>query len=193
VSLLFKPAGALRGYTRHMTHRFAGLTFVASLVISLSASSAATAQTPRPACRPDAAPAPASTLNQLSWLAGVWIGVSGAVTIEEHWTPPAGGAMLAVSRTVKNGVMSAFEFLCIVEREGGLVYAAMPNGRSPATEFKLTKLEADGATFENPAHDFPKMIRYTRRDGGTLEAVVSGSSGENAEKFVFKRQNPPRP
>jgi hypothetical protein len=87
--------------------------------------------------------------------------------------------------------MTAFEFLCIVERDGGLVYAAMPNGRSPATEFRLTKLDDAGATFENPAHDFPKMIRYTRRDAATLEAVVSGSSGENAEKFVFKRQTQP--
>ena len=49
--------------------------------------------------------------------------------------------MLAVSRTVRDGLMSAFEFLCIVERDGGLVYTAMPNGRTPATDFTLTKIE----------------------------------------------------
>jgi hypothetical protein len=174
-----------------MTHGLAALTLVASLVVCFSAPSAAVGQTPRPACRPDAAAASASQLDRLSWLAGVWVGASGTTTIEERWTPPAGGAMLAVSRTVTNGAMTAFEFLCIVERDGGLVYAAMPNGRSPATEFRLTKLDDAGATFENPAHDFPKMIRYTRRDAATLEAVVSGSSGENAEKFVFKRQTQP--
>ena len=52
--------------------------------------------------------------------------------------------------------MSAFEFLCIVERDGGLVYQAMPNGRSPATDFTLTTIDADNAIFENPAHDYPE-------------------------------------
>ena len=69
--------------------------------------------------------------------------------------------MLAVARTMRNGVMNAFEFLCIVERNGGLVYQAMPNGRQPATDFTLTKMDGNSLTFENPAHDFPKMIRYT--------------------------------
>ena len=57
--------------------------------------------------------------------------------------------------------MTAFEFLCIVERNGGLVYQAMPNGRQPATDFTLTKMAPNSLTFENPSHDFPKMIRYT--------------------------------
>ena len=63
------------------------------------------------------------------------------------------------SRTLlSNGSAVAFEFLCITERDGGLVYTAMPNAAAP-TEFVLTKIDANSATFENPAHDFPKMIR----------------------------------
>jgi hypothetical protein len=83
--------------------------------------------------------------------------------------------------------MSAFEFLCIVERDGGLVYQAMPNGRTPATDFHLTKIDADNAIFENPAHDFPKMIRYTKKADGSLEAVVSDGKGKG-QTFVFKRE-----
>jgi hypothetical protein len=41
------------------------------------------------------------------------------------------------------------------------------------------------ATFENPAHDFPRMIRYTRRPDGALEARVS-DGGERGQTFVFK-------
>ena len=168
-----------------------GLAAVIGLVICMAAPAAQ--DRPSRLCQPDARSGDGTrtqgTIDRMAWLAGVWIGSAGATTIEERWTPPAGGSMLAISRTVKkDGAMSAFEFLCIVERDGGLVYSAMPNGRSPATDFTLTKLDADGATFENPSHDFPKMIRYTKRDDGTLEAVVSGSSGENAERFVFKRQ-----
>jgi hypothetical protein len=130
-------------------------------------------------------PAARGTLTQLAWLAGNWTGGNAATAFEERWTPSAGGAMLAVSRTVKGDRMVAFEFLRIVERDGGLVYIAQPNGRPP-TEFTLTAITADSATFENPMHDFPKMIRYTKRADGSLEARVS-DGGQKAETFVFKR------
>jgi len=127
------------------------------------------------------------SLTQVSWISGTWVGGSGTTTIEERWTPAGGGSMIGVSRTIRDGNLSAFEFLCIVERDGGLVYQAMPNGRSPATDFTLTKLDADNAVFENPAHDFPKMIRYTKRSDGSLEAVVSGAPGSKPLTFIFKR------
>lgn len=126
-----------------------------------------------------------ASISQVAWLAGVWVGGGDPVTFEERWTPPAGGAMLAVSRTIKGDRMVAFEFLRIVERDGGLVYVAQPNGRPP-TEFTLTALTAESATFENPTHDFPKMIRYAKRADGTLEARVSDGA-QRGETFVFRR------
>lgn len=153
------------------------VTFVASaLAVALTAATA-TAQAPRPAAK--------ATLQQLAWLAGEWRGTSGPMTFEERWTDAAGGTMLAVSRTSKGDRLVAFEFLRIVERNGGLVYIAQPNGRPP-TEFALTSITADSATFENPAHDFPKMIRYSRGTDGSLEAVVS-DGGQKAETFTFTR------
>ena len=124
------------------------------------------------------------TIAQLAWLAGTWSGGDGPIRFEERWTPPAGGAMLAVSRTLKGDRMVTFEFLRIVERNSTLIYIAQPNGRPP-TEFTLTALATDSVTFENPAHDFPKMIRYSKRADGSLEARVS-DGGQKAETFVFK-------
>jgi hypothetical protein len=124
-------------------------------------------------------------ISDLAWLEGNWAGEPKGATTEERWTPAAGGAMLGVSRTVRNSKMVAFEFLRIVERDSGLVYIAQPSGRPP-TEFILTELSKGSATFENPAHDFPKMIRYTLRPDGTLEARVS-DGGQRAESFVFHR------
>jgi hypothetical protein len=40
-------------------------------------------------------------------------------------------------------------------------------------------------TFENPMHDFPKMIRYTKHADGSLEAP-SVMAGER-ERFFKKR------
>jgi hypothetical protein len=127
------------------------------------------------------------TLAQLAWLPGTWIGGDGPVVFEERWTPAGGGAMLAVSRTLKGDRMVAFEFLRIVERDATLVYIAQPNGRPP-TEFTLTAMTADSATFENPTHDFPKMIRYSKRADGSLEARVS-DGGQKSETFLFKKRS----
>jgi hypothetical protein len=126
-----------------------------------------------------------ATVAQLAWLAGTWSGGDGPVSFEERWTAPAGGAMLAVSRTLKGDRMVSFEFLRIVERDGSLVYIAQPGGRPP-TKFALTAITADSATFENPAHDFPKMIRYRKRADGSLEARVSDGN-QKAETFLFKK------
>jgi|SRR5215203_3061871 len=132
-------------------------------------------------------PTPA-TISQVAWLQGTWIGAAGPTTVEERWTPPAGGSMMSIGRTLRNGALIAFEFVCIVERGGGLVYTAMPNGRQPATDFTMTRIEGTSITFENPAHDFPKMIRYTLKPDGTLEAVVSGDAAQKPEVFTYRKQ-----
>jgi hypothetical protein len=135
--------------------------------------------------RAQLAPTVRASISQIAWLAGVWTGGGGPVSLEEHWTPAAGGAMLAVSRTVKGDRMEAFEFLRIVERDGTLVYIAQPNG-SPPTEFRLSAITKEGATFENKAHDFPKVIAYAKKPDGTLEARVS-DGGQRGETFSFRR------
>jgi hypothetical protein len=148
-----------------------------SLLLALTLAAAGAQQ---PAARASA------SLARIAWLAGNWTGSVGEATIEERWTPAAGGVMLAVSRTVKGERLAAFEFLRIMERDGGLIYIAQPNGRPP-TEFTLTDIDESSATFENPTHDFPKVIRYTRKSDGSLEARVSGSNGERPQTFLFTR------
>lgn len=131
------------------------------------------------------AASPTGRIAQLSWLAGQWVGSTGS---EERWTTAASGSMLGVGRTLHKGEMVDFEFLCIVERGGTLVYQAMPGGRTPPTEFTLAAIEAAAVTFENPAHDFPKRIRYSLQPDGTLEAVTSGAPGSRSFTSLFKRQ-----
>lgn len=140
-------------------------------------------------------PAPAkAAIGDLAWLAGAWVGTRGETgsSIEERWSPPLGGAMLAVSRTVnKNGKMVAFEYLRIVERDGGLVYAAQPGG-ARATEFVLTELstekESKHAVFDNPRHDYPKRIVYELSADGGLSATIGYMKGGTPRRFDWKRE-----
>jgi len=135
-------------------------------------------------------PKPAkAAVGDLAWLAGAWVGTrSSGSSIEERWSPPLGGAMLAVSRTVNsNGRMVAFEYLRIVERDGGLVYIAQPGGKAP-TEFVLSELGPTRAVFDNPRHDYPKRIVYELSDEGGLSATIGFIKGGTPRRFEFKRE-----
>jgi hypothetical protein len=139
----------------------------------------------------------AANISAVQWIGGTW-STAGVGTpppppavptvTEERWTSPAGGVMLAVARGVRGTAMPSFEFLCIAERAGGLVYTAMPNGRTPATDFMLTESTATSATFENPAHDFPKKIRYSLNAEGLLVTEVSGAAGSRVISVTLKKQ-----
>lgn len=124
-----------------------------------------------------ALPDPAQVgIAELAWLAGAWSGTKRTSSIEERWSPPKGGAMLGVARTVRGDKMVAFEYLRIVERDGGLVYVAQPGGKSP-TEFVLTALNKQQATFVNPRHDYPQRIVYELSQDGTLTASIGFAKG----------------
>lgn len=135
-----------------------------------------------------ALPAPAkAAMGEMAWLAGAWVGTRDSASIEERWSPPLGGAMLGVSRTVSRGSMVAFEFLRVVERDGGLVYVAQPGG-SPPTEFVLTELGSTRAVFANPRHDFPQRIVYELTAEGGLSASIGHAKGGRPQRFEFKRE-----
>jgi hypothetical protein len=141
-----------------------------------------------PPSAPKAAPVAPARIAQVGWIAGDWINTTATGSVEERWSTAAGGGMIATSRTLRGtDVMTAFEFLCISERDGTLIYTAMPNAGT-ATDFTLTKIDADSATFENPAHDFPKMIRYAKRADGGLDATISGGPNSKPTTFSFKRK-----
>ncbi len=135
-----------------------------------------------------ALPVPAkASIADMDWLTGAWVGTRGSSSIEERWSPPLGGAMLGVARTVSRGSMVAFEYLRIVERNGGLVYVAQPGGATP-TEFVLTELGATRAVFENPRHDSPQRIVYELSAEGSLSASIGFVNGGRPTRFDFKRE-----
>lgn len=132
-------------------------------------------------------------IADVAWISGAWVGTrSSGSSIEERWSPPLGGAMLAVSRTVNtSGRMNAFEYLRILEREGGLVYVAQPGG-AKGTEFVLTELSHENgvrrAVFDNPRHDYPKRIVYELSAEGGLSATIGNMKGGTPRVFEFKRE-----
>ena len=135
--------------------------------------------------------APAATVDDLGWMAGVWIeeaieGAGGRWT-EEYWTLPRGGVMLGASRSGREGNLREFEFLRLqAGPDGGVSYLAQPGGGAPVA-FRLVRHDAASAIFENPAHDYPQRIVYTR-EGDTLTATISLIDGSKARRWVYRRR-----
>lgn len=129
-----------------------------------------------------------TSISELAWISGDWqTAAGGRAQIEEHWTQPAGGSLLGMSRTVAGGKTAEFEFLRIEQREDGIHYVAQPKGRCPQTDFRLTRGTDQEAVFENPAHDFPKRIIYRKTAEDALTASIDGGEGTKQMTFSFRK------
>lgn len=142
---------------------------------------------------------PPGSVEQLAWMAGCWGGEEKGTASEECWLAPKGGIMLGLHRDTRASRPGAFfEFLRIAPHEGGLAYLAQPRGQAP-TAFKLTSATDREVVFENPAHDFPKRIRYWLDEKGRLHARVdagpAGGGSEKAQEWTWEKRDwtPSRP
>ncbi len=126
-------------------------------------------------------------LAPLGWWLGAWDSEDGKT--REHWAAN-GGALFGVALDDQGG----FEVLIVDDGEEGkpadgkLRLFAMPGGELPV-EFAQREVGGQGASFENPAHDFPKVVSY-RRDGEALRAEISGDG--KSIPFGFARAADPQ-
>lgn len=93
--------------------------------------------------------------------------------------------MLGVSRVVRGGVATSYELLRLHQVEGRLVLSAYPSGQEPA-DFGLSRSSAGSLRFENPSHDFPRVIEYTRVAADTLLARVFADTEASTPSFVVR-------
>lgn len=131
----------------------------------------------------------AQSIERMSWLSGCWQGQFGDPGTVEQWLPPAGGAMLGMSRTIKQDKMVEYEFMQLRQLpEGGLAFVPQPFGRPPVV-FRLLRIGEAEAVFENPDHDFPQRITYSRPEASRLAASIEGMRNGAARRieFAFRR------
>jgi hypothetical protein len=131
---------------------------------------------------------PQKNLSDLDWLTGCWRNESNGIVSEEQWTRPAGGTMLGVSRTVRGERTLWFEFLQIRQEGDSILYVARPSGQEGAA-FPLVAHDPASLTFENPSHDFPRRIVYTRVREDSISARIEGTveGKTRTEYFPMKR------
>lgn len=129
---------------------------------------------------------PPGEIDKLGFIAGCWtLTRPNGTKIEEQWLAPAGGAMIGMSRSVRDGKLREFEFMRILPAaDGKLQYVAIPSGQAEAA-FPMREIGENAVTFEAPEHDFPQRILYRLVDKDTLVARIEGSVGGQARSADF--------
>jgi hypothetical protein len=140
------------------------------------------------ACATTQAQAQTDPFAPVAWMAGCWSQSGREPGSVEQWMAPAGGLMLGMARTVKNGRVAEFEFMQLrAGADGQLSFIAQPQGKPP-TEFKLLRHADAEAAFENPAHDFPQRVIYRLAAPDRLVARIEGTLNGKARGIDFTMQ-----
>jgi hypothetical protein len=115
-----------------------------------------------------------SRLSDLGFMAGCWRGVTrSGTTIEEFYTAPASNIIIGTTRYVRDGRVVDFEFTRIDQTDSGAVITPHPKGVR-SVSFAPRVVDSNRAVWENPTHDFPQRILYTRVSRDTLVARIEG-------------------
>lgn len=129
-------------------------------------------------------------IAKAEWLLGTWEGASPEGLFVEHWEKKSDSVYTGKGNMIV-GKDTVFSELLAIEQRGNDVYyiATIPgeNDGKP-TDFKLTSSDK-ALVFENPTHDYPQKITYTKKDDASVLVEVSGNMNEkpHIESFTFKK------
>jgi hypothetical protein len=131
-------------------------------------------------------PSQPPSLEALRFMTGCWRGPSGGGAIlEEYYTAPAANLMLGVSRYLRDGKVTDYEFTSIEQRDSDLVITPRPKDQSPAS-FRLRRLGDKEVVWANPEHDFPQVISYRRVAPDSLVARIEGPGPQGTRAMEWR-------
>lgn len=125
--------------------------------------------------------------KKLEWLVGKWTrtnakpGQSGY----ETWDKISELKLKGKGVTLKGTAVVFVENLEFIVKGNDIFYTVVLSDEKKLVYFKLTSISDDAFICENPTHDFPKKISYSRK-GDTIKAVISGG-GKNVD-YLFVRE-----
>jgi hypothetical protein len=131
--------------------------------------------------------AAAESIEKLAFMRGCWAFDSANGHAEEHWTAPAGGTMLGVSRTVAEGKTVFTEYAQVREESGKIVMLVQLGLAQRQTTFRLASLNGQEAVFTSEL-EFPRRLIYRLEKNGSLFARTEGTrKGQSvAEDYPYK-------
>lgn len=188
-----------------------GVLLAASTVTAQAQSAAATpaqAAGSGQATAPQAAPqgqavTPAKArLEQLAWIAGAWTGKLGERTIEQHWSAPAAGTIVAMYRSILGDRTTLYELLAM-EQQGDTValrikhFAPGPGlvsqeAKDQSNDHTLISVDGKTAVFQGGTAESPVQVRFHSPEADALDITVTRqrNGAPASTEFKYRRIKP---
>lgn len=125
--------------------------------------------------------------SKLQWLIGTWENKTVRGSIYETWTKKSDNEFAGKSFMKREKDTVIFENIRLVKENNHLFYIPAvknQNGGLPI-RFGLKTSSETHLVFENPEHDFPQIISYTKINSDSLVAEISGTRNGQPRKQVF--------
>jgi hypothetical protein len=126
------------------------------------------------------------------WLIGNWENKSPDGALSEKWIKLNDSTFSAASYFIKGKDTLHFENIVLAQKGERLTYFATVKGQNDdkPVAFPSTAESDKQLVFENPKHDYPQKITYTKGTDNTITAEISGKlDGKvTTEKFVMAKK-----
>lgn len=130
-------------------------------------------------------------LDQVNWIIGTWVNQTSRGAIYESWVRSDEKTFTAKSYTLTDGDTIVFETIQLVEEANNLFYipTVKDQNKGEPVRFKAVAIADLSMTFENPEHDFPQRIKYSKISQDSILAVISGKNKgkETQASFPMKK------
>lgn len=116
-------------------------------------------------------------LDRLEFMVGCWAGQLDKDTqVEEIWTAAAGNTMLGLTRYLKKGETTSWEFTTIERTDSTVYFIPTSRGEQPDT-FRVRFMNREAAAWARTGADFPGVIMYRRTADGSVIARLEPGEG----------------
>ncbi|MTH14124.1 DUF6265 family protein [Flavobacterium sp. LC2016-01] len=126
------------------------------------------------------------------WLIGNWENKSPDGVLTENWQKLNDSTFSAASYFIKGKDTLHFESIVLAQLGETLTYKATVKGQNDdkPVSFPSTSETNQKLVFENPKHDYPQKITYTKGANNTLTAEISGNlNGKlTTERFIMTKK-----
>jgi hypothetical protein len=167
--------------SRHLTRVLVSLALLPVAAVTQSSNTPAAAR---------------ASVDQLGWVAGAWTGTLGDRTVEQHWSAPLAGSIVAMYRSVRGGKPTLYELLAI-ENDGDRVVLRIKHfapgaglvsqeAKDQSMDHTLVSVGDRTAVFVGGTPESPVRITFTSPDPAALNITVERQRDGKPVSTEFK-------
>ena len=133
-----------------------------------------------------------SQIEKADWLIGSWGNTTKEGILTETWTAQNDSILKGESYFVTGKDTVFSEKISLEQKGDSLFYIPIVKNQNEGkpVSFKLTAATDSQLVFENPKHDFPQKVTYTKVATDSLVAEISGikDGKPSTESFPMKKK-----